>query len=577
MANEVIGIEVQVKLEQLRAQLATLGPGMEKEAKAMTAALNREIKQQTAAMKAAAKATSQVRTDSIKDVAAATEAAGTKFDKLAKAAGPLGGVLARISPEAGEVASSLAGLTSAAEGVAAGLGVSFAAAGAAVAVVTAALGVGLVAWTAYNNEAQRQADFTRVLAEGADRVRTSAERAREAQSDLQETTGTLTLAQVKKRIADEEEAKFYTEFSEQRSKQTALSAKAADQESRGRLKLAAATREQLAEVEAVLARGREEVALIIARRQAKAEYLDELGKSEAALADKEEKRRETDAAADKAAASGAAAEAKRAADKAKADKEAEEAAKRVLANQTARDDAMQASNAKALKRAEEQKKKDQELEDQRRGNHEAELARIAAEQEAAMAATQVRLATASAVAASIEGLTTQLNDQQLDSIDTTSKAGKRAALQQWEQNKAAAFAMATVQAALAIAVANASAPPPFNIPAIIQSTVAGAAAVASVVAAPPPKFHAGTKRVDEVNATLRTGEAVLSPTGVETAARDVVGRWNSGRSAGGAERPMVVQYRHQVFNQFIRDNLRMSTPLSAAVKTGAAAGFRDRG
>jgi hypothetical protein len=440
-------------------------------------------------------------------------------------------------------------------------------------VVTAALGVGLVAWTAYNNEAQRQADFTRVLADGEDRVRTSAERARDALRDLQETTGTLTLAQVKKRIADEEEAKFYTEFSEQRSKQTALAAKAADQESRGRLKLAGATREQLAEVEAVLARGREEVALIIARRQAEAEYVDERAKSEAALADKEEKLR----AAEAAAASGAAAEAKRAADKAKADKEAEEAAKRVLANQTARDDAMQDSNEKALKREAEQKKEEQKLEDQRRGNHAAELARIAAEQEAAMAATQVRLATASAVAASIEGLANQLNDQQLDSIDTTSKAGKRAAMQQWEQNKAAAFAMSVVQAALGVAVANASAPPPFNIPAIIQSTVAGAAAVASVVAAPPPKFHAGTKRVDEVNATLRTGEAVLSPTGVETAARDVIGRWNSGRSAGGAERPMVIQYRHQVFNQFIRDNLRMSTPLSAAVKTGAAAGFRKRG
>jgi len=503
----------------------------------------------------------------------AAAGAGTKFDRLLKAAGPLGGVLAKISPEAGSAAASIAGLTGTAEAMAAGLGVSFAAAGAAVAVVTAALGVGLVAWTAYNNEAQRQADFARVLAEGEDRVRTSAERARDAQRDLQEITGTQTLAQVKKRIADEEEAKFYTEFSEQRSKQTALAAKAADQESRGRLKLAAATRKQLAEVEAVLARGREEVALTIALRQAAAEYADERDRSDAVLADKEKKLR----AAEAAAASGAAADAKQAADKAKADKEAEEAAKRVLANQTLRDDAMQDSNKKSLKRVAEQKKEDQELEEQRAENHEAEVARIAAEQEAAMAATQVRLATASAVAASIEGLVTKLNDQQLDSIDTTSKAGKRAALQQWEQNKAAATAMATVQAALAIAQAVASAPPPLNIPAIIQNTVAGAAAVASVVSAPPPKFHAGTKRVDEVNATLRTGEAVLSPTGVETAARDVVGRWNSGRSAGGAERPMVVQYRHQVFNQFIRDNLRMSTPLSAAVKTGAAAGFRDRG
>ena len=36
-----------------------------------------------------------------------------------------------------------------------------------------------------------------------------------------------------------------------------------------------------------------------------------------------------------------------------------------------------------------------------------------------------------------------------------------------------------------------------------------------------------------------------------------------------------MQYRHQVFNRFIRDNLRMNTPLSAAVKRGSV-GFRDR-
>ena len=56
MANEVIGIEVAVKLDQLRAQLATLGPGMEKEAAAMTAALGKQLKAQTAAAKTAATA-----------------------------------------------------------------------------------------------------------------------------------------------------------------------------------------------------------------------------------------------------------------------------------------------------------------------------------------------------------------------------------------------------------------------------------------------------------------------------------------------------------------------------------------
>lgn len=498
----------------------------------------------------------------------AAAGAGTKFDRLLKAAGPLGGVLAKISPEAGSAAASISGLTGTAEAMAAGLGVSFAAAGAAVAVITAALGVGLLAWTAYNNEAQRQADLTRVLADGEDRVRTSAERARDALRDLQETTGTLTVAQVKKRIADEEEAKFYTEFSEQRSKQSALAAKAADQESRGALKLAGATREQLAEVEAVLARGREEVALIIARRQAAAEYVDERAKSEAVLADKEEKRRAAEAAAAKTAASGAAAEAKRAA----AEQVANDAAKRTTEDDLARmkrqDDHREASGKKRLRAFQEEEKAKKEA-------AEAELARIAAEERAATEALQSRLSTATSVTSSLTGLMTQLNEQELNSIDTGTKAGRAAAKQQWEQNKAAAFAMSVVQAALGVAVASASAPPPLNIPAIIQSAVAGAAATASIVAAPPPKFHAGTARVDEVNATLKKGEAVLSTQGVSAAGRDAIGRWNSGRDSGQGSPAVVMQYRHQVFNRFIRDNLRMNTPLSAAVKRGSV-GFRDR-
>lgn len=197
-------------------------------------------------------------------------------------------------------------------------------------------------------------------------------------------------------------------------------------------------------------------------------------------------------------------------------------------------------------------------------------------QELAEAEKGARLEAASATTDSLIGLAQTLNDIQLAGIDTTTKAGRAAALQQWEQNKGASLAMATVQAALAVAMAVASAPPPFNIPAIIQNTAAGLAAIASISAAPPPKFHAGTSRVDEVNATLKKGEAVLSTQGVSAAGRDVVGRWNSGRSAG-ADKPMVIQYRHQVFNRFIRDNLRMATPLASAVKSGSPVGFKDRG
>ena len=214
----------------------------------------------------------------------------------------------------------------------------------------------------------------------------------------------------------------------------------------------------------------------------------------------------------------------------------------------------------------------------------AELARIKEEAAARTAALQVNLSTTASVAGSIGSVWDQLNQQKLDGIDTSTRDGKKAAMKQWEENKAASLAMATVQAALAIAMAVASAPPPLNIPAIVANTVAGGAAIASIAAAPPPAFHAGTSMVapplgghpDEMSATLRRGEAVVSAVGVAAAGREMVGRWNSGRSAE-AQQPLVMQYRHQVFNRFIRDNLRMSTPLSAAVSSGTASGFRNRG
>ena len=158
MANEVIGIDIKVSLEQLKQQLATLGPGMEKEAAAMTAALAKEIKKQERAMRDAAKASASVRSESVKAAGDAAENAGTKFDKLAKAAGPLGGVLSRVSPEAGAAASSIAGLASAAEGIAgAGLVASTGAAAAGLAVLAAVVGTVYVAYKIYNADAERAA------------------------------------------------------------------------------------------------------------------------------------------------------------------------------------------------------------------------------------------------------------------------------------------------------------------------------------------------------------------------------------------------------------------------------------
>ena len=248
------------------------------------------------------------------------------------------------------------------------------------------------------------------------------------------------------------------------------------------------------------------------------------------------------------------------------------------------DDRRALSGQRAKKRADEAAKQAAADAKQSEIDSAAELARIEEEAAARRAALQVNLSTTASVAGSIFSVWDQLNQQKLDGIDTSTRDGKKAAMKQWEENKAAALAMATVQAALAIAMAVASAPPPLNIPAIVANTVAGGAAIASIAAAPPPAFHAGTSMVapplgghpDEMSATLRRGEAVVSAVGVAAAGREMVGRWNSGRSAE-AQQPLVMQYRHQVFNRFIRDNLRMSTPLSAAVSSGTASGFRNRG
>jgi chemotaxis protein histidine kinase CheA len=252
---------------------------------------------------------------------------------------------------------------------------------------------------------------------------------------------------------------------------------------------------------------------------------------------------------------------------------ARRATERAEAAMARQDEHREKSGKKAKRLAEE--KAQQEKDDA------AEAIRLANEVAAAkIAALRDQLSAAQSIAGSLSGLATQLNDQAMANLNTTTRGGKRAALEQWQSNQAAAVAMATVQSGLGVAMAAASAPPPLNVPSIVAATVAGLASIASIAASPPPKFHAGATMVggrpDELNATLRKGEAVLSSEGVNSAGRDMVGRWNSGRSAG-APPPLVMQYRHQIFNRFIRDNLRMSTPLSAAVSTGSAPGFRDRG
>lgn len=143
-------------------------------------------------------------------------------------------------------------------------------------------------------------------------------------------------------------------------------------------------------------------------------------------------------------------------------------------------------------------------------------------------------------------------------------------------DKAAKMASAAAATALAIVQALSSAPPPFN---FIAAGAVGAAGLIqqAAIASQQPTFHAGGfvggMAPDEQQATVRRGEAVLSPAGRRAMGDDAIRAANGGM--GGGQTIVVQQvYRHRVFNSFVRDNLRTRGPLSQALGAGSRAGQR---
>ena len=115
MANQVIGLDVEIKVANALAELRKLSPGADKEAKAIAGSLSKALKDAEKQAQATGKAL-QKTADATKQVSGQTADLGANGNKALKALGPLGGVLSRLSPEAGAAASSIAGLTSAFEG-----------------------------------------------------------------------------------------------------------------------------------------------------------------------------------------------------------------------------------------------------------------------------------------------------------------------------------------------------------------------------------------------------------------------------------------------------------------------------
>jgi len=153
-------------------------------------------------------------------------------------------------------------------------------------------------------------------------------------------------------------------------------------------------------------------------------------------------------------------------------------------------------------------------------------------------------------------------------------AQEKAARKAFETAKEAKTTEAEIGAGLAFVNALAANPTPFGM-AQAFGALALAQAQVGAMAAQTPAFHSGGLAEDEYTAKMRRGEAVLNPTGRRQVGDDQIRDANAGVTPA-AERPLVIvqQYRHRIFNNFIRDNLAQGGPLAQRINQGRKVGHR---
>lgn len=270
---------------------------------------------------------------------------------------------------------------------------------------------------------------------------------------------------------------------------------------------------------------------------------------------------------------------------------AEEAARFTAAEKTLAEDLTEALIAEEAKRqagidAIRQKAKDKEDADAAE-----RIAKQAAENEATIAAIaqvtdvvaqytdyamQQDVAAYEQAQADKEALGKNASKAERDLADKRIAATRAEARKAFLIDKAAKMASAAAATALAVVQALAAGVPPYN---YIAAGAVGAAGLVQqgVIASQQPSFHSGgligNMAPDEQQATVRRGEAVLSPAGRRAMGDDAIRAANAG--TGGSQTIVVQQvYRHRVFDSFVQDNLRTRGPLSRALGAGARAGQR---
>lgn len=587
MSNQVIGMDLQLKLDGFREEMAKV-PGITADgAKAMAAALNKSIKEAEKAAKASAAAT-RAQAEAARRAAETTRSFGEAAGSAGAAAGKLGGALGAVSPAAGELARTVADaadmLEVASQAFAAAPGPAAVAAGA-----LAALGA---AYQIASREAERVAAAATFAREQHEALVPSTRALEDAQLDLAVAMGQVSEAQAGQMRSAQAAQRAVIDFAASQAAQRAeinesiesaqrwtdvlttfipaqynLAYQAADavmgwseaiEDGEGKL----AALDKTAQKNAANVKASREATQLAAEAQELLNWANEDGQAPArGLARATAEATAQNEAATASAQAYQAALQRMAGEQVRAEQtganaferlhqqridavarvvEAEQAAvEAALGNEAALEEAYAASAAARLAI-------DEAFESER----DALLAQYAAQQEERAAAAHAQtLARAQqqreALVGAAADMMGSLSELAAIRAQDTSKKDAERARRQFRASKALAIAESLVNAGAASVRAFKDFPFPLS---VAMAAAAGVSALANVarIRAIEPSFHAGGMASDlapdEVRTTrLTRGEGVLTARGVEAVGgADGVKRANAGQGGGGGDRVVPV-------------------------------------
>lgn len=128
----------------------------------------------------------------------------------------------------------------------------------------------------------------------------------------------------------------------------------------------------------------------------------------------------------------------------------------------------------------------------------------------------------------------------------------------------------------ALAVTSALTAGPIAGPILATAAAAAGAVQVAAISSEAPKFHAGgvVGQPDEMAATVRRGEAVLSPAGRAALGDSAINDLNAGVPMGGGGQAIQVVYGHKAFDYFVRSHLKTRMTLPRALGRGTRTGQR---